>query len=93
MRATIRQAAEAQGGTIDVLVNTANDQRHSFDEVDNIFWERMIAINLKAHFFAGQEAARGMPDGGAIVNSSSISYMMGNSGYPVHQPQMPGSPA
>jgi NAD(P)-dependent dehydrogenase (short-subunit alcohol dehydrogenase family) len=85
LRATIRQAAEVQGGRIDVLVNNAaNDQRHGLDEVDEAFWDEMTGINLKAYFFACQEAARQMPAGGTIVNFSSISYMMGNSGYPVY---------
>ena len=42
-----------------------------------------MAINLKAYFFACQAVIAGMraAGGGAIVNFSSISYMMGNEGY------------
>lgn len=45
-----------------------------------------MAINLKAYFFAAQAAIAGMKaaGGGAIVNFSSISYMMGNAGYPAY---------
>lgn len=86
LRAAIEGAAAAQGG-LDVLVNNAaNDQRHSAEEVTEDFWDRMAAINLKAYFFACQAAlphlrARG---GGSIVNFTSISYMMGNAGYPAY---------
>ncbi|MEM6656881.1 MAG: SDR family oxidoreductase, partial [Pseudomonadota bacterium] len=38
-----------------------------------------------AYYFACQEAARQMQQsGGSIINFSSISYMMGNAGYPVY---------
>lgn len=81
---TIRQAVEAHQG-LDILVNNAaNDQRHSLDEVDEAFYDWMQAVNQKAYFFACQEAARQMQKGGAIVNFSSISYMMGNAGYSIY---------
>ena len=43
-----------------------------------------MAVNLRPHFFTAQTAAPGMKaaGGGAIINFSSISYMMGNAGYP-----------
>ncbi|MGB1033912.1 MAG: SDR family NAD(P)-dependent oxidoreductase, partial [Primorskyibacter sp.] len=42
------------------------------------------SINLKAYFFACQAVIPGMQaaGGGSIINFSSISYMMGNAGYP-----------
>ncbi|MEX0340003.1 MAG: SDR family NAD(P)-dependent oxidoreductase [Arenibacterium sp.] len=84
LRTSMQHAAEAHG-PIDILVNNAaNDQRHSLEEVDEAFWEWMIAINLKAYFFACQEAANQMGQGGAILNFSSISYIMGNAGYPIY---------
>ncbi|WP_170479865.1 SDR family NAD(P)-dependent oxidoreductase [Ruegeria arenilitoris] len=85
LRATMVKAAEAHG-PINVLINNAaNDQRHTLEETTPEFWDWMIEVNLKAYFFACQEAARQMRDkGGAIVNFSSISYMMGNAGYPIY---------
>ncbi len=85
LRATMAKAAEAYG-PIDVLVNNAaNDKRHSLDETTPEFWDWMIEVNLKAYFFACQEAARQMHGkGGSIINFSSISYMMGNAGYPIY---------
>ncbi len=78
------QAAEAHG-PIDVLVNNAaNDLRHSADEVTETFWDEMLGVNLKSYFFACQQAARQMKKGGTIVNFSSISYIMGNSGMPLY---------
>ena len=80
-------AASEQHGPISVLVNNAaNDQRHTTEEVTKAFWDRMQAINLKAYFFACQAVVAGMRavGGGSIINFSSISYMMGNAGYPAY---------
>ena len=79
--------ARAANGPITVLVNNAAaDDRHSLDEMGVEEFDRSIAINLRPHFFTAQSAARDMrtAGGGAIVNFSSISYMMGNAGYPAY---------
>lgn len=84
---SVLAAAAAAHGPVTVLVNNAaNDQRHSTLEVDETFFDWSIAINLKAYFFAAQAVIPGMQaaGGGAIINFSSISYMMGNAGYPVY---------
>jgi NAD(P)-dependent dehydrogenase (short-subunit alcohol dehydrogenase family) len=76
-----------QNGPITVLVNNAaNDKRHTTEEVTEEFWDWSMAINLKAYFFACQAVVGGMreADGGSIINFSSISYMMGNAGYPAY---------
>ncbi|MTI02338.1 SDR family NAD(P)-dependent oxidoreductase [Roseibium sp. RKSG952] len=85
LHATMVKAAETFG-PIKVLVNNAaNDKRHGLSETTTEFWDWMIEVNLKAYYFACQEAARQMQDtGGSIINFSSISYMMGNSGYPIY---------
>ncbi|MCO5151707.1 MULTISPECIES: SDR family NAD(P)-dependent oxidoreductase [unclassified Shinella] len=88
--ASLEQAMAAAAqvhGRITVLVNNAaNDQRHDTLAVDEIFWEQAMAINLKAYFFACRAVLPGMKamNGGAIVNFTSISYMMGNAGYPIY---------
>ncbi len=82
----IRTASDSHG-VVQVLVNNAaNDQRHTLAETTSEFWDQMLAINLKAYFFAAQAVAPGMAaaGGGSIVNYSSISYMMGNAGYPAY---------
>jgi NAD(P)-dependent dehydrogenase (short-subunit alcohol dehydrogenase family) len=86
LRAAIAEA-EAAHGTIRVLVNNAaNDDRHDTLAVTEDYWEKCIAINLKAYFFAAQAVIPGMraAGGGVIVNFSSISYMMGHGGYPIY---------
>lgn len=83
LRAAIDEAAEAHG-PIGVLVNNAaNDTRQEFAEVDVETWDKGQAVNLRPHFFTAQAVAPGMKaaGGGAIVNFSSISYMMGEAGF------------
>jgi len=86
LQAAIAESAQANGA-IDILVNNAaNDQRHGTLDVTEEFWDWMQAINLKAYFFACQAVLPGMKASGAgsIINFSSISYMMGNTGYPAY---------
>jgi galactose dehydrogenase len=86
LRSAISAASEANGAVSVLVNNAANDQRHATHEVDEAYWDRSIAINLKAYFFAAQAVIPGMQarGGGSIINFSSISYMMGNAGYPVY---------
>ena len=80
LAAAMDQAIEAHGG-LDVLVNNAaNDMRYDAMEIAPDIWDDQQAVNLKAYFFACQKAATHMPAGGAIVNYSSITYMMGAAG-------------
>ncbi|MFN4170402.1 MAG: SDR family NAD(P)-dependent oxidoreductase [Pseudorhodobacter sp.] len=86
LQAAIASAAEAQGPITVLVNNAANDQRHATLDVTEDFWQWSLDINLKAYFFAAQAVIPGMKaaGGGSIVNFSSISYMMGNAGYPVY---------
>ncbi|WP_179378815.1 SDR family NAD(P)-dependent oxidoreductase [Jannaschia marina] len=86
LRGAIDAAAEAHGTVTRLINNAANDKRHGTLDVDEDFWDWSTAINLKAYFFACQHAIRGMKTAGSghIVNFSSISYMMGNAGYPIY---------
>ncbi|MEO1454637.1 MAG: SDR family oxidoreductase [Pseudomonadota bacterium] len=86
LKACIAQAAEAHGPVTTLVNNAANDKRHTTEEVTEEFWDWSQAINLKAYFFACQAVADGMRSagGGSIINFSSISYMMGNAGYPAY---------
>jgi len=84
LKAVMAQVAEVHG-PIQVLVNNAaNDKRHSLRETSVEEWDKGQDINLRPHFFAAQAVADGMQaaGGGSIINISSISYMMGNAGYP-----------
>ncbi|MFZ5961409.1 SDR family NAD(P)-dependent oxidoreductase [Thalassococcus sp. BH17M4-6] len=82
LRAAVDHAADAHGPVLHLINNAANDQRHASLDVDEAYWDRMQAINLKAYFFAAQAVLPGMQAAGrgAIVNFSSISYMMGMAG-------------
>jgi NAD(P)-dependent dehydrogenase (short-subunit alcohol dehydrogenase family) len=86
LKSTISAAAAAHGPITVLVNNAANDARHDTLTIDSDFWDRSIAINLKAYFFAAQAVIPGMQaaGGGAIINFSSISYMMATVGYAVY---------
>ena len=86
LKDVLAQTADAHG-PIDVLVNNAAwDNRHTLDDLDVDGWNHMMSVNIRHHFFAAQAVAPSMAarGGGAIINYSSISYMMGNAGYPAY---------
>lgn len=86
LKASIEQAAAAHG-PVEVLVNNAAwDNRHTLDGLTVAQWDHMMNVNIRHHYFAIQAVAPGMraAGGGTIVNFSSISYMMGNDGYPAY---------
>ncbi len=86
LQSAIRQADNAHG-PVEVLVNNAAwDNRHTLDELTVEQWDYMQNVNIRHHFFAIQAVAPGMRAAGAgsIINYSSISYMMGNDGYPAY---------
>ena len=78
-----RVAAEADGrfGRVDILVNAAalTDRGNLLNSTPE-FFDRMIAVNLRAPFFLMQDAAKLMirgGAGGAIVNIGSVSSRAG----------------
>jgi galactose dehydrogenase len=83
LQATLVAAAAAHGPVSVLVNNAANDKRHDTLTVDPDFWDWSMAINLKAYFFAAQAVIPGMKamGGGAIINFTSISYMMATVGY------------
>lgn len=67
-------------GPITILVNNAaNDDRHKLDDVTSEYWDWAVSVNLKHQFFCAQAVHKDMAvaGGGAIINMSSISYLMG----------------
>jgi NAD(P)-dependent dehydrogenase (short-subunit alcohol dehydrogenase family) len=86
LRAAIAKA-EAAHGPITVLVNNAaRDDRHATADVTPEAWREYLSVNLDHVFFAIQAVTPGMTaaGGGAIINFSSISYMMGLGGMPAY---------
>jgi 3-oxoacyl-[acyl-carrier protein] reductase len=61
-------------GRLDVLVNNAAiAEAGLLDEIDEAFFDRHVAINMKATLFLSQAFARAFQgEGGAIINVSSI---------------------
>ena len=66
------EAAEAEFGGVDVLVNNAGIMAlASIAETDDASFDRHIAVNLKGTFNTLREAAKRLRNGGRIVNFSS----------------------
>ena len=67
------EAALAEYGTLDVLVNNAGIfERAPVLDLDEDGWDRVMNVNLRGAFFCAQAAARAMLGrGGAIVNVAS----------------------
>ena len=86
LRTAIQQARDAHGPITVLVNNAASDNHHGLHEYSVDDWDRSMAINLRPHFFTAQEMAGDMRavGHGSIINFSSISYMMGNAGYPAY---------
>jgi len=86
LQRAVADASVAHGPVTVLINNAAWDNRHTLSDLDVSAWDHMQAVNIRHHFFAAQAVAPGMQraGGGAIVNYSSISYMMGNAGYPAY---------
>jgi NAD(P)-dependent dehydrogenase (short-subunit alcohol dehydrogenase family) len=82
--AAIVGAAVAGFGRVDVLVNNAGILRDkSFLKLDEPMWDAVLAVHLKGTFLCSQVFARqivAQGGGGRIVNTTSVSGMLGNFG-------------
>jgi NAD(P)-dependent dehydrogenase (short-subunit alcohol dehydrogenase family) len=77
-----------ENGAFDILVNNAaNDDRHSFDEVTEEYWDDRINVNLKHQFFCAKAVVPGMraKGAGAIINLGSISWHLALPDLPLYQ--------
>jgi NAD(P)-dependent dehydrogenase (short-subunit alcohol dehydrogenase family) len=78
-RRVVNDAAE-QLGHLDILVNNIATQKpfDSFEELDSATFDRTMKTNLYSFYWCSHEAMKHLPDGGAIVNTSSINGLRGN---------------
>lgn len=66
-------------GKLDILVNNAAFQVHStFDELTEKHFDHTVKTNLYGYFFMAQAAARVMKPGSAIINTGSVTGILGN---------------
>lgn len=70
----------AELGGLDVLVNNIAYQQpvDSFEDITSEQWERTFRTNVHSFFWTTRAALAHLPDGGAIINTSSINGLRGN---------------
>ena len=87
--ASIVKAGVDAFGKVDILVNNAGILRDkSFLKMDEAMWDVVLAVHLKGSYLCSQafvkqllaQAAAGTTTGGRVVNTTSVSGMMGNFG-------------
>lgn len=68
-------------GQLDILVNNAGIFPFvPFAEMKEEDWDKVMDVNLKSVFLCSKEAAKILPEGGRIVNISSIAAFVGFEG-------------
>jgi NAD(P)-dependent dehydrogenase (short-subunit alcohol dehydrogenase family) len=72
-RTVIDRAVEAFG-RIDILVNNAAHQMtfKTLEEIPDEEWEKTFATNIHAMFYLAKAALPHMPEGGSIINTTSV---------------------
>lgn len=75
----VDQAVHELGG-LDLLVNNIATQQpvSDFAELSTSQWERTFRVNVFSYFWTTRYAVPHLPDGGAIINTSSINGLRGN---------------
>jgi NAD(P)-dependent dehydrogenase (short-subunit alcohol dehydrogenase family) len=67
-------------GRLDIVVNNIAYQcpAESLEELSSEQWDRTFKTNIYSYFWTTKAALAHLPDGGAIVNTSSINGLRGN---------------
>jgi NAD(P)-dependent dehydrogenase (short-subunit alcohol dehydrogenase family) len=76
----VRRAAEFLGGRIDILVNNAAEQHEeqNFEEIEPAQVEKTFRTNIFAYFWMAKNALHFMPEGGTIINTTSVTAYKGS---------------
>jgi Dehydrogenases with different specificities (related to short-chain alcohol dehydrogenases) len=74
------ETAVKELGGLDILVNNVAYQEpvDSLEELSDEQWDRTFAVNIHSYFHCTKAALRHLPDGAAIINTSSINGLRGN---------------
>jgi 3-oxoacyl-[acyl-carrier protein] reductase len=69
----VKKCNEAFGDRIDILVNVTGGlvARKLLPDMDEEFWDAVMAVNVKSSFLATKAVVPHMTEGGAIINFSS----------------------
>jgi NAD(P)-dependent dehydrogenase (short-subunit alcohol dehydrogenase family) len=75
----VDQATRELGG-LSLLVNNVATQQpvNDFTELSSSQWERTFRVNIHSYFWTTKAAVPHLPNGGAIINTSSINGLRGN---------------
>ena len=76
------QEVAREYGELDVLVNNIAYQApaDTLEAIATEQWDRTFKTNIYSYFWVTKEALGLLPDGGAIINTSSINGLRGNKG-------------
>jgi NAD(P)-dependent dehydrogenase (short-subunit alcohol dehydrogenase family) len=78
-KAAVAKTLEAFG-KLDILVNNAAFQEHvlDFEDLTEEHFDRTLRTNLYGYFHMAKAAVKHLPQGGAIINTGSVTGLLGN---------------
>jgi NAD(P)-dependent dehydrogenase (short-subunit alcohol dehydrogenase family) len=78
-RRAVAETVEVLGG-LDILVNNLAYQapQDSLEDISSDQWDRTFKTNIYSYYWTTKAALAHIPDGGAIINTSSINGLRGN---------------
>lgn len=83
--AKFAEDVESLNSTLDILINNTGDlvERHTLDDIDNAFWERVMAVNVTSMMMVTRAMLpllKQGDEGASIVNLSSLAGRKGGHG-------------